>query len=105
MEPKKEVSSISSAMHDQGITLRQAALTAGFGGLIMVAAPFAESVYAKLVIPGKIEETVQNIVANQGLFLAGLFAYLITFICDVLVAWALYILLIPVNRSLSLLTA
>ena len=87
--------------------MRQAALIAGFGLLIMgFAAPFAEFfVYPKLVIPGKIEETAQNIVANQGLFLGGMFAYLITFICDVLVAWALYVLLIPVNRSLSLLTA
>jgi hypothetical protein len=107
MGPKKEVSSINSAMHDQGITLRQAALIAGFGGLIMgFAAPFAEFVvYPKLFGPGKIEEAAQNIVANQGLFLAGLFAYLITFICDVLIAWALYVLLIPVNQSLSLLTA
>lgn len=93
-------------MHEQGITLRQAALTAGFAGLIMLATPFAEFlVYPKLLIPGNIEATARNIVANQGLFLAEMFAYLITFICDVLVAWALYVLLSPVNRSLSLLTA
>ena len=94
-------------VHDQGISLPQAALIAGIGILIMaIAAPFAEFVvYPKLVIPGKIEETAQNIVANQGLFLAGMFAYLITFICDVVLAWALYVLLMPVNRSLSLLTA
>ena len=87
--------------------MRLAALIAGFGVLIMtIVAPFAEFiVFPKLVIPGNIEETAQNIVANKGLFLAGLFAYLITFICDLLVAWALYVLLIPVNRSLSLLTA
>ncbi len=98
---------MNSVMHNQGIALRQAALVAGFSILIMAfAAPFAEFiVYPKLIIPGEIEETTQNIVANQGLFLAGMFAYLITFICDVLVAWALYVLLIPVNRSLSLLTA
>ena len=107
MELQKEVSSINPAVPDQGISLRQAALIAGFGVLIMAfAAPFAEFfVFPKLVIPGNIEETAQNVVANQGLYLAGLIAYLITFICDVLVAWALYILLIPVNRSLSLLTA
>jgi len=101
------MSSTNSAIHDQGITLRQAALIAGIGILIMaIATPFAELVvYPKLVIPGKIEETAQNILANQGFFLAGMFAYLITFVCDVLVAWALYVLLIPVNRSLSLLTA
>jgi hypothetical protein len=31
--------------------------------------------------------------------------YLITFICDILAAWALYILLKPVNANLSILTA
>ena len=103
----KEVSSTSSGIHDQGITLRQAALIAGFGILIMaIAAPFADYfVYPKLVIKGNIEETVQNIAANEGLFLAGVFCYLVTFICDVVVAWALYVLLAPVNRSVSLLTA
>jgi len=104
---KEEVSPINPAVHHQGISLRQAALIAGIGILIMaIATPFAELVvYPKLVIPGKIEETVQNISANQGFFLVGMFAYLITFVCDVLVAWALYVLLVPVNRSLSLLTA
>jgi len=89
------------------ISLRQAALTAGFGILIMaIAAPFAELyVYPKLVIPGKIAETVQNIVDNKMLYLSAIFGYVITFICDVLVAWALYVLLIPVNKSFSLLTA
>ncbi len=95
------------AHRDQGMTLRQAALVAGLGLLTMaIAAPFAEFiVYKKLLIPGDIEETVRNILAKRGLFLAGLFAYLITFICDVLVAWALYVLLAPTNRSVSLLTA
>ena len=97
----------NSLIHDQGLTLRQAALVAGFGLLIMVvAAPFAEFfVYAKLVVSGEIEKTVQNIQANGGLLVAGIFAFLITFILDVIVAWALYVLLAPVNRSLSLLTA
>lgn len=93
--------------HDPGITLRQAALIAGFGVLIMaLAGPFAEFfVYARLVVPGNIEQTTQNIGANSGLFLAGIFAYLTIFVLDILVAWALYVLLIPVNRSLSLLAA
>jgi hypothetical protein len=105
MKEEKVMSSINPAVHDQGITLRQAALIAGFGVLIMAfAGPFAELfVYGRLVIPGNIEETTQNMVANRGLFLAGIFAYLTMFFCDVLVAWALYVLFIPVNRSLSLL--
>lgn len=94
-------------LHDQGISLGQAALIAGLGLLVMtVAAPFAEFlVYKKLVVAGDIEATTQNIIANGGLYLAGIFAYLLVFIMDLLVAWALYVLLIPVNRSLSLLTA
>jgi hypothetical protein len=90
---------------DEGMTLRQAALIAGFGYLLMPVA-FAEfSIYPKLVIPGHIEQTAQNIVAHQGLFLAAIFCYLITFIEDVVIAWALYVLLVPVNRAVSLLTA
>lgn len=88
-------------------SLRSAALTAGIGLLIMaIAAPFAELyVYPKLIVPGSAAETVQNIMANRALFTAGMFGYLIAFLCDVVVAWALYILLKPVNENLSLLTA
>ena len=101
----RSVISINPAKHNEGLTLRQAALIAGFGYLIMPVA-FAEFyIYPKLVIPGNIEQTAQNIVSHGGLFLAAIFCYLITFISDVVIAWALYVLLVPVNRSVSLLTA
>jgi hypothetical protein len=89
------------------ISLGKAALIAGIGLLIMVfAAPFAELyVYPKLIVPKNPAETIQNISAHKMLFLSAIFCYLITFICDVLVAWALYVLLVPANKSLSLLTA
>jgi len=95
------------ANHDPGMTLRQAALIAGFCLLIMAfSAPIAELfVYPKVVIPGNIKETAHNILAHQGLFLAGVFCYLSTFIGDMLVAWAFYLLLIPADRSVSLLAA
>ncbi|MDH3646016.1 MAG: DUF4386 domain-containing protein [Gammaproteobacteria bacterium] len=101
------MSSVNPAVHDLGISLRQAALVAGLGLLIMtIAAPFAEFfVYKKIVVPGDIVQTTQNIAANHGLVLAAIFAYLAVFICDLIVAWALYFLLVPVNRALSLLTA
>ena len=85
----------------------RAALIAGLGLLIMATmAPFAEFyVKSKLIVWGDIEQTAKNILANQGLFVTGILCYLITFICDVLVAWAFYVFLCPVNRSLSLLTA
>jgi len=88
-------------------SLRTAALVAGLGLLVMaVAAPFSELfVYPKLVVSGNAAETARNITANQSLFVYGILGYLVTFICDVVVAWALYVLLKPVNQNLSLLTA
>jgi len=99
------VSSTNPANHDEGITLRQAALIAGFGYLIMPVAYAEFSIYPKVVIPGHIEQTAQNIVVHGRLFVAAILCYLITFISDVVIAWALYVLLVPVNRSVSLLTA
>jgi hypothetical protein len=88
-------------------SLRTASLIAGFSLLVMViAAPFVELyAYPKLIVPGNATETINNIAVNKGLYIYVLFGYLLTFIADVIVAWALYILLKPVNEYLSLLTA
>lgn len=88
-------------------SLRTAALIAGLALLTMsIAAPIAEVfAYPKLVNPWNIAETIKNIISNLVLFRACIFCYLITFICDILAAWALYVLLKPVNEHLSLLTA
>lgn len=92
-----------------GLTLRQAALVAAFASfapLIVGGVPFAEFyVFARLIVPGDTAETVRNILANRSLFLLGVFAHLITFLADVVLAWAFYALLAPVHRALSLLTA
>ena len=87
--------------------MRRAALIAGLALLVMtIAAPIAEIVvYPRIIVSGHIEATVQNILAKRGLALVGLFCYLITFILDLVVAWALYMLLAPVNRAMSLLAA
>jgi hypothetical protein len=88
-------------------SLRTAALVAGLGLLVMVvAAPFAELyVFPKLVVPDNSAETTRNIMAHMGLFVSGMFGYLITFICDLVVTWALYAFLKPVNDNLSILAA
>lgn len=90
-----------------GLSLRQAALVAGFGLLAMaLAAPFAEFfVYAELVVREDIAATVANLAQRKGLFVAGMFAYFLVFVLDIVVAWALYVLLRPVNPALSLFTA
>jgi len=89
-------------------SLRTAALRAGFALLVMViAAPFVELfAYPKLVVSDNVEKTIKNITDNKGLFVYVIFGYLLTtFVCDIVVAWALYILLKPVNKQLSFLTA
>jgi hypothetical protein len=87
------------------VTLRQAALTVGFAELLNPVSYAEFTIYPKLVIPGDISATVANIGAHHGLFLTELFCYLINFVEDIVIAWALYILLAPVNRALSLLAA
>ncbi len=88
------------------LPLRKTALIAGIGLLIMVvAAPYAEMyVYPKLVVSDA-AETVKNIIANKSLFVSCIMGYLITFIADIVAAWALYLFLKPVGESLSLLTS
>jgi hypothetical protein len=96
---------LNQVNHNEGLTLRLAALIAGFAYLLSPVTTAEFSIMPKLVIPGNIEPTVQNIVAHGGLFVAAILCYMVTFIEDVVIAWALYVLLAPVNRSLSLLTA
>lgn len=92
-----------------GMTLRQAALVAAFTSfvpLLLGGVPFAEFyIFAKLIVPGDTAETARNILANRGLFLVGVLAHLLTFIADVVLAWAFYVLLVPVHRALSMLMA
>jgi hypothetical protein len=94
-----------SSGRGDGVTLRQAALTVGFVYLLNPVSYAEFTLYPKLVIPGNVDATVANISAHHGLFLTTLFCFLINFVEDIVIAWALYILLAPVNRALSLLAA
>ncbi len=86
------------------ITLSKAALIAGLGLLIMtIAAIFAEATRTSLIVANNATATANNIMANQMLFRFVIISYLITAALDVVVAWALYIFLKPVNKNLSLL--
>lgn len=87
------------------LSLRKAAIIAGLGLLIMaILAPFANFfVLQSLIVHGDVAKTANNIMANQVLLRFGIVSLLIVVICDVVVAWALYVFLKPVNKSLSLL--
>jgi hypothetical protein len=91
----------------EGISLRAAALIAGVGLLIMVlTVPFAEfKIFPSLIDFKDPEITATNLLNNKSYFILGIFLNFITIICDIIVAWALYIFLKPVNKNLSLLVA
>jgi hypothetical protein len=86
---------------------RRIALVAGLGLLVMaLLAPFAVfGVLDPLVVSGDATATFDNLVASEGLFRGGIAAFLVVIMLDVVVAWALYVLLRPVNRTIALLTA
>ena len=96
---------VSAAKSYNGVTLRQAALIAGFAYLLNPVSYAEISIYPKLVAANDAALTLQNISAHLGLFAAAILCYIISFIGDVIIAWALYVLLAPVNRALSLLAA
>lgn len=92
---------------ETSVTLGQAALIAGIGLLVMAfSAPYAEFyVFPKLMVPEDIERTVANLTTHRGLYVSALAAYFLNYVADIVVAWALFVFLSPVNRQLSLLAA
>jgi hypothetical protein len=97
----------ASRTDSHGLSLRHAAIVAGLGLLLLaVLAAFANfAVLQKLIVLGDAKTTAQNIAAAQGLFRIAIGSFFIVAILDVVVAWALYFVFQPVNRSLSLLAA
>jgi len=87
------------------ISAQKAARVAGVGYLIIIIAGiFAELfVRSKLIVPGDAATTANNIMASEWLFRASIVSDLVMLVCDVLVALALYVLLMPVNKNLALL--
>lgn len=86
---------------------RSAALIAGIGYVVIFLMAFFANfgVREGLVETGDAAATFANIVDSESLFRLGLIAFLVVFVVDVVVAWALYVLFKAVQRDLSLLTA
>lgn len=86
---------------------RKAALIAGVGYLIIFVLGIFANFFVRtgLVAPDDAAATFANIADSEFLFRTGLVAFLIVFIADVVVAWALYVLFKAVSKELSLLTA
>lgn len=86
---------------------RKSALIAGISLLLMaVAASFSYGyVQGNLVVQDDASITFNNIMSSTTLFNAGILGWLVILVCDVVVAWALYLFLQPINKNLSLLGA
>jgi hypothetical protein len=63
----------------------------------------ASYIRGRIIVAGDAAATASNIVSSQGLFRVGFVIELVSAVFFVLAAWALYVLLKPVNRNLALL--
>jgi hypothetical protein len=74
--------------------------------LIVVFAPFSMIyVPTTLVVPGNAAVTANNIMASEGLFRLGVASDSIVFLIEIVLTVLLYVLLKPVNKTLSLIAA
>ncbi len=74
--------------------------------IIVVFAPFSMIyVPTTLVVPGDAATTANNIMASEGLFRLGMVSDSIVFLIEIVLTVLLYVLLKPINRTLSLVAA
>ena len=94
-------------INGEGISNRQAAVTAGGALLVMsVAAIYAYGfVYGSMVVPGDTGATISNVSERLTLFRTGIAAWMVILVTDVLAAWALYLYFAGMAKALSLLCA
>ncbi|HKY97569.1 MAG TPA: DUF4386 domain-containing protein [Gemmatimonadaceae bacterium] len=80
---------------------------AGLLFLISIAGGWLGELYipSQLIVTGDATETAANIRESALLLRIGFATYLIEAICDITLAWALYVLLKPVDKNLALLAA
>jgi hypothetical protein len=98
---------MSQTQAERSLPVRRAALIAGWGYLaIFLLALFANFVgREQLIEPGDAGRTLANIIDSETLFRAGTVSFMVVFVADVVIAWALYAFFRPGDRDLSLLTA
>ena len=94
--------SISQKIADQ--SPRNTARMAGLFYLIFILTTvLATYIRGRFIVSGDAVATANNIVSSQGLFRVGFVTELVSAVFFVLAAWALYVLLKPVNKNLALL--
>ena len=85
-------------------TNKKTARMAGFLYLIYMVTHIISDVWrGSFIVPGDAAATVSNIMAHEGLFTLTAVGDLLAAALFFLTAWALYVLLKPVNKDLALL--
>jgi len=94
-------------MEDKMKSIQKTARIAGILTLLIVVfAPFSMIyVPTTLVVPGDATTTANNIMASDGLFRLGMASDSIVFLIEIVLTVLLYVLLKPVNKTLSLVAA
>ena len=98
---------VETRQDNWGLSLRSAALIAGLGLLTMtLCAPFAFFHFLpSVVVEGDAAATVERFRSAGTGYVIGAFLLFVTYVMDVIVAWALYWLLRPSQPALSQLAA
>ena len=101
------MSTNENALLFTGISLRTAAIVAGVGLLLMaILSPIAYlNTFQSLVKFDDAALTAQNILSSMGAFRTSILLLFTVAVLDVIVAWGLYIILVPANKNLSALAA
>lgn len=86
---------------------RSAAVIAGIGYVILFVLGVFANFFVRegLVVADDAQVTAANIAESEGLFRLGMVSFLVIFLLDVIVAWALYIVFRPAHRDVSLVAA
>ena len=87
------------------MTQAKAARLAGFLWVLTMATSIFATMYcfSRHVVVGDVTKTAANIIANETTFRVGIATMLLTSLGVIVLIWAFYILLKPVNRELALL--
>jgi len=93
---EKETTSIQTYARIAGLLFLLSIIGGGFGEFY---------VPTKIIVAGDPAATARNIVAFDSLFRWGFAGYLLEAVCDIALAWIMYVLLRPVQRDIALLAA
>lgn len=88
-------------------SMRRTSVLAGIGYIVIFLTGILANFFIleELLVPDDAQATMSNIIHNITRFRFGILLFIIMVVCDVLLTWALYILLRPLQKNLSLFAA